>query len=308
MLFEDIIIKKNDELKPEFDLLFDEVLKNQSHKGDLLLVQVNGFYHPEAKSWTNIDNKSLYMVGHGMDGLSDMFHYRFIDSYRSSSISKLSYPEYLKLLEPSEEKIPEIDKLEQRESMTIQLEMLIYLKIWEADMFIKRLYQITNLSLGIPYDWHFKISESNRDNGVTGKREQIIRKKVRDRLQGKFPKIYTALKNAYKTQVRNAIAHSRYFCSGRYILLLNHIEDDPASQMKPVSFDEWIEMFNNTMAIYNQMIRFSNKINSYYLNLLSSPSDYIEVQLDQKYPMEATKILRLKYRQEFRDWLPEQSD
>ncbi len=304
MLFRDILIKKNHDLEPEFDKLFNDILNNQSHEGDLLLVQVNGFYYPGAKYWDNIPNKDPYMIGMGSEGHSDRCHYNFIDLYRSASIYKLTYPEYLNEVAFSEERMEEIKKLEQKESWSIQLEMLIYLKIWEADLFIKKLYQTTLISQGLAYDWHFKIAESNRDNNATGKREDIIRNKIRDILMGKYPLIYSAIKNAYKTQIRNSIAHSRYFHSGRHIHLNNYLKNDPASQLEVISFDNWIDIFHDTMAIYNQLIGFSNRIDSHYSDLIKNPNDTVTVRLNRKDPVEREEFIKLGYREFYNDWHP----
>lgn len=304
MLFKDIIIKKNEELTSDFDKLFNDILQKQTHSGDLLLVQVNGFYNPEAYTWDNIPNRDPYMIGMGYDGHSDLFHYKFIDLYRSGSISPFTYPEYLEKHVFSEERMKEINELETREAFTVTLEMLIYLKIWEADLFIKKFYQITNLSLGLPYDWHFKIFESNRDTNATGKREELIRKKIRDKLEGNYPAIYSAIKNAYKTQIRNSIAHSRYFCTGRHIHLTNYIKEDPASQIQVLPFNDWIEIFHDTMAIYNQLIGFYNRIDTYYSSKLKEANDSIEVRLNRKEPEERTQLINLQYRKEFNDWHP----
>lgn len=305
MLFRDILKKKNEELTSDFNRLFTDILKKQTHSGDLLLIQVNGFYHPEAYKWDNIPNQDPYMIGMGYDGHSDLFHYKFIDLYRSSSISQFTYPEYLDKHKFDEDKLKEINELETKEAFTITLEMLIYLKIWEADLFIKKLYQITNLSLGLPYDWHFKIAESNRDKNSTGSREELIRKKIRDRLQSNYPAIYSAIKSAYKTQIRNSIAHSRYFCVSRYIHLTNFIEEDPASQIQVLSFNEWIEIFHDTMAIYNQLIGFYNRIDKYYSNKIMDPNDTIEIRLSRKEPEEKIQLINLCYRREFNDWHPD---
>jgi hypothetical protein len=198
----------------------------------------------------------------------------------------------------------EIRELETKEALSITIEMLVYLKIWEADLFIKKFYQITNLSLGLPYDWHFKISESNRDNNATGKREELIRNKIRDRLQSNYPAIYSAMKNAYKTQIRNAIAHSRYFCTGRHIHLTNYIKEDSASQIQVLPFNDWVEIFHDTMAIYNQLIGFCNRIDTYYSSQIKEPNDTVEVRLNRKEPEEKTQFIKLLYRKEFNDWYP----
>jgi hypothetical protein len=303
MLFTDILNKKTQELQPEFDKLFDDILKNQTHDGDLLLTRINGFYYPEANNWDNTLVKNSYMIGPNTEGHSDHWHYKFIHNYRQNAIANVSYEDYLKKFEWSEARAKEIEVLTESEATSIQLEMLIYLKIWEADLFIKKLYQLTKLSLGEPYDWHFKIKESSRDtSNTTGKREEIIRLKIRDRIKDKYPNLFAAIKNAYKTQIRNSIAHSNYYFIGRYIHPSNFIKNDAASQIQVLSFNEWIDMFHDTMVIYNQLIRFSHLIDNVYSKAAHDNNLLFEVRLNRIDPIEKTEYYILKYRPEFNDW------
>lgn len=303
MLFKDILNKKTSELKTEFDLLFNDILKNQTHDGDMLLIRVNGFYNPEVHTWTNLSEKlSPYMIGPNKEGHSDFLHYEFIHNYRTIGIVNLNHPDYLKQHRWSPDRQKEIDEIVGQESMTIQLEMLVYLKIWEADFFIKKLYQLTRLSLGEPYDWHFRISESNRDKEATGTREKIIRKLIRDKIEKKYPKIYQAIKNAYRTQIRNSIAHSKYSFLGRNIHLNNFIQNDPASQLISLTFDEWIEMFHDTMVIYNLIICLFNQVDKLYEKKAFENKLLMEVRVSRLDPEERIEYYLLKYRPEWKDW------
>lgn len=303
MLFIDKLNIKTQELQPEFEKLFRDILNNQTHEGDLLLVRINGFYHPEAHNWDNVENKSPYMIGLNDEGHSDLLHYKFIDDYRKKSISNLNYDEYLAKHIWSDENAKAIKDLTEEEGMSIQLEMLVYLKIWEADLFIKKLYQLVNLSLGEPYDWHFKIKESNRNQEpTTGKREEIIRKKIRDKIKSIYPKLYSAIENAYKTQVRNSIAHSTYYFAGRYIHLGNYIKDDMHSQLQVLSFNDWIDMFHDTIVIYNQLIGFTNGIDALYSKVAYDNNLLFQVRLHKQDPIDAVEYYMLKYRPEFNDW------
>lgn len=303
MLFKDILNRKTSELQTEFDLLFDDILKNQTHDGDLLLIRINGFYNPEVHTWKNLSEKlSPYMIGPNKEGHSDNLHYEFINNYRTAGIVSLDHLDYLKQHEWSPERGKVIDEIVDQESLTIQLEMLVYLKIWEADFFIKKLYQLTRLSLGKSYDWHFRISESNRDKKATGTREKIIRKLVRDKLEKRYPKIYQAIKNAYRTQIRNSIAHSKYSFLGRNIHPNNFIKNDPASQLKSLTFDEWIEMFHDTMVIYNLIIRLFNQVDNLYEEVAFKNELLMQVRVSRLDPEQRTEFYILKYRPEWKDW------
>ena len=237
MLFNDKLHEISAQLTPEFDRLFDTILENQVHPGDLLLIHENGFYNPDVHNWETPQKFNPYMFGPNDEGFSAYTHYEFIHDYRTQAVVGFSHTEYLDNLtkEPSEI-AEEFQQLKSIEEQTIHLEMLIYLKIWEANLFIKRYYQFVRLFQGLPYDWHFKIAESNRDEDATGKRHVIIREEIRDKLKTAFPAIYQSFKTAYLTQVRNSIAHSKFSFQSRNIHLGNYIKSDPASQSNGVSF------------------------------------------------------------------------
>ena len=74
MLFTVILTEKTQQLQPEFDKLFQAILDNQTHDGDLLLTRVNGFYYPEANNWDNTLVKSPYMIGPNTERHSGYWH------------------------------------------------------------------------------------------------------------------------------------------------------------------------------------------------------------------------------------------
>ena len=88
MLFKDKLNKIEINLSTEFDRLFEKVIENQSHDGDLLLILENGFYNPEVYTWNNLNKKiSPYMIGPNHDGHSSNTHYEFIHTYRTGAIA-----------------------------------------------------------------------------------------------------------------------------------------------------------------------------------------------------------------------------
>lgn len=302
MIFNDILKKKDQLLAPEFAKLYDQILKKQTHPGDLLLIKVNGFYNPEVHTWNNLDKPmSPYIIGPNSEGHSEWSHYSFIHNYRTQVIHPTSYDVYLKEVEWSSERSEEINRLSETEGLSIQMEMMIYLKIWEADLFIKKLYQLVRLVSGEPYDWHFKLPKDNkRDKSVTGLRHEIIRLKVRDRLKEDFPNIYAAINNAYKSQIRNSIAHSKYSLVGRYIQLNNMIREE--APLYSISFEDWTDIFHDTLMIYNQVIRIFNEVDSTYSKAVQSTDLLMEIRINKKDPVEATEYHFLKYRPEWKDW------
>lgn len=302
MIFTDILDRIGKQLSPEFDKIIELAYNNQSHIGDLLLIKINGFYDSDfAKSnLAQKENLNPHVIGPGQMGHSEYAHYSFIHKYRTTSISKVDYSQYLTDLTWSPEKQELIDQMIDDEETTIQIEMLVYLKFWEADLIIKKLWQLVNIIQGKPYDWYFKISESARDKDGYGTRQDLIRNVIRDELKKYSPTLYDAIKKAYKTQIRNSIAHSNYSFQGRYIHPGNFIANDPASQLKSLPFDEWVEMFHITMVLYNEYIRMNNAINEHYAKIALAHNNELEIRITEKdgkqYP------LYIVYRQEYDDW------
>jgi hypothetical protein len=130
----------------------------------------------------------------------------------------------------------------------------------------------------------------------------VIRTLIRDRLKDNYPQIYSAIKNAYKSQIRNSIAHSQYSFLGRNIHPNNYIKNEIASQIIFLSFDEWIDMFHDTMIIYNQIIRLFHKVDSIYANFAFENNLLKEVRIKRTDPENKTEYHLLKYIPELADW------
>lgn len=302
MIFIDRIQQIEKILEPEFDRLLDIAFKRQTHIGDLLLLYINGFYDKNTQKNNAISDLKFnpHVFGPSSEGRSEYAHYAFIDKYRTTNISQLDYPDYLKLHDWSPERKDEIDELTDIEETSIQLEMLIYIKFWEADMIIKKLYQFVRILYGEPYDWYFKIQESARDKDATGSRQDIIRIKIRDRILEHSPILYELIKSTYKTQIRNSIAHSNYSFLGRNIHPNNFIEGDKSAQLHAISFDEWIAIFHNTLALHNQYIRMNNRINVFYAHLAMKHNNTMEIQVTEK--IDKSYPINITYRPEWNDW------
>jgi len=242
------------------------------------------------------------MIGPNTEGHSEVLHHEFIGEHLKKGILERDYEEYRALHQWSDERIDEIRGLEKSEAYTVQHEMLIYLKIWEMDAFIKKLYQLTRLTNGQEYDWHFSISESNRDQKATGTRDKIMREKVRNALEKDFPKIYTTIKNAYKSQLRNSIAHSKYSIHGRYIHLNNYIKEDPASQISVVSFDEWIDIFHDTLVFYTQISRIMAMVDDFFNNVVTQATETFEIRITRLDPSPSVEYHLLKHQAGINHW------
>lgn len=300
MLFKEILDAKYKALWPQFEQLYNLVIDNQTHEGDLLLVRLNAFYNIESLKWDNLPYNNPYMFGPNVEGHAETTHYSFIGYYLKHNTSEKTYGEYLKEVEYSPERRILIDELTFSESISIQTEMLIYLKIWESDIFIKKFWQLVKLTNKEPYDWHLSVSNSSRSGNLS--RDEIIRKKIRNTLKDILPGLYASLKKAYNKQLRNAIAHSQYSILGRHIQIHNYIESDPYSQIKVVSFNDWIDVFHETLAIYELYHDFLDIVNDNYGQIALTNENMFPIRVSREEPIVETQYLPVYFREFFKDW------
>ena len=84
----------------------------------------------------------------------------------------------------------------------MNIEFLIYTHIWEGKPFLKRLYRLANLLSGEEYDWKIQIPSIKKSNFII---ENIV--EPFNKANCLLGEIIT---ENYKTDLRNAIAHSDY--------------------------------------------------------------------------------------------------
>lgn len=301
MIFIDLIRGFGEKLHPEFYKILDLGLSSQFHPSDMLLWKINGFYDDYLAGIKPNEKTKLnpHVIGPGMAGHSEQTHYEFINQYRHSNISNYTFSEYVDKVKYDPEKKEEIDDLVSFESISIQIEMLIYLKIWKADLMIKKLYELTRILNGEPYDWYFRVAESSRDKNSTGTRQEIIRKLIRDKLDKRSDFLKEWITSIYKTQIRNSIAHSNYSIIGRTINLNNYIKNDPAAQLQNIEFNEWHNIFHKLLLLHNEYIWLGNTINDIYAKKYSN-GETIEILITEKSGKQY--VLELDYDPKYKIW------
>ena len=244
MLFQDLLEDLSEEVNSAVSEFFEAAWENQTHPQDLLLVDQHGFYSEELAKPSIQEKHHIgpYVIGPGRIGFGEATFYEFIDWYRQSHLWRKA---------EFEGAIEEDEKTRKQEKLTVQLEQSIYLRFWEAEALLKQYYQLALLASGEPYDWHFEVPSHARE----GSKHELIRKKIRDRVQSIYPKFYSVVKNNYLTQIRNAIAHSQFYITGRAIRFLNYSQNPAAhTPLQGMAFDEWYRMFHTTVLLHNATI------------------------------------------------------
>jgi hypothetical protein len=303
MIFTDLLNQKNKLVFPELRKLVDMAHANQTHPGDLLLISENGSYEYDPPI-LNGEQMAPFLLGPGKEGLSFHTHSDFIKRFIDDNIiTDSTYEEYRSRLTYSEERKEEINNLQEAEAHSIQLEMLVYLKIWESDAFIKRLYQLVQLMKGKDYDWHFKILEHEKEEGVhyTDKRDPLIRSKIRESIKtAGLTNLYDAIKSGYVTQIRNAIAHSQFHILGTGIVLNNYKKGSKGSPFPAITFDDWTHMFHSSLIVYVCLGHQMNRISQLYSELAALTGNIMEVRAKRLVITKVEKKVEIKAGEEIK--------
>ncbi|MBK7946563.1 MAG: hypothetical protein IPJ85_15260 [Flavobacteriales bacterium] len=237
MLFEEILERLRPEVEEAVAELFQTIYRNLDHPQDLLLTEIGQF--------TEIDNGFGPGLG-GWDHEAEHTQYEFYDMYRKAFLANESRKETF----DKAEKDPDVAKAIRQ---TIQFEMMVYLRFWEADRILKKLYHYTQLALGQPFNWQYTI-------GPDDSRQELIRLQIRDPLQSTCPKYYNLLKSIYRSQVRNAVAHSQFYITDNSIGFTNY---DPKRHAPHTQerYPWWEEIFHRVVLFYNELLRHQRRLN-----------------------------------------------
>lgn len=303
MLFNDILKEKYDQLAPVFDKLFDLVVKHQTHSGDLLLIMENAHLTEEPDTDDNDKVKLFYNIGPTMDHHCETANHDFIKQYIRSVID-MTYEDYKALHIYSSDRAKEIDEILFEETNTIQVEMLIYLKIWEGEAFLKKMYQVSRLLTGQDYDWHLRITHKKKKPGDMERHELLI--KMKENLKLELPELYNVVNRVHRSQLRNAIAHSQYAMLGRNIMLNNQNKRNPDHQ-HGFDFNEWVDLFHDTLTVYTLYEIMFDKVRDYYFEAAREFYLKKEVRVNRLYPEIRRFWILLYTREHFKDWSPHPS-
>ncbi len=290
-------------ISSEFDNLLALAFQKQQHHGELLILYNNGFYNEEMEHHNKKfgSNYLTYTIGNRGESFSETAHSEFIQKFRVNTFCSFDYDEYLKLFELNKLSNAERKEFLEFETSTIQMEMLCYLKFWESDAIITKLYQFVRLLNGKRYDWKFRIQKFSDERDIYDTIGKVIREKIRDEIKSVSPILYNLISNSYNSQIRNSIAHSNYSFLGNQIWL-NNFSKNPKnySPKHSISFDEWNVIFNNTLVLHSTYMDFKNKINEKYMELSLKSNDMIEVLIPNDSKNDYLSYLRL--RREYKDW------
>jgi hypothetical protein len=212
--FEPIILDAVDEL-------FQHCIKKEIRPNEFLIFLENGHVNNALEENSRF---SKYVIGQGEEGINDADRMAFVEWFLS-----IPFEKRYALAKNLQEK-HDIRKI------STSLSMMVYTHFWESKVFQRTLRLLALLSEGKDYDWEL-VCRPKKTYG-------FIRDNIRNVFQAQRLKIYDIIKKCYRSQVRNAFAHSDYHLTHDRVYLDNYNpqEEHSIKYLKNEEFDELIIM------------------------------------------------------------------
>jgi len=224
------------------DELFNHCINKECRDNEFLIFLENGHYD-EAVTINSSGKNSPYIIGQGFDGIKDLDRMAFVETFVQMPfeelINKTTHPQ---------------EKFDIRRQSTA-LSMMVYTHFWESKVFLRRLRLLAILAEGKEYDWKLVVRPKETYT--------YIKKNIRQVFQNQNLKIYDIIKKTYKSQIRNAFAHSDYYLSDGKVCLDNYDSKNKWS-IESVTFAEFDEIIILTLLIHDSLTK---KIEEYIAKL-----------------------------------------
>ena len=285
MVFKETLKKLDKDVKIAVDDFFKKAELNQKTENDILLVYIHGFLDRENKEGLNKNKLSEFVFGPGYEGWCADRFYEFFDIYRHRLDSKKEFEKKLK---------DKKDEAELAERISVDIELLIYLKFWESDLILRQLYNLKNLALGNKYDWEF---EPNK----FWKKRELIRREIQQPIKAISPLFHDLIEETYSAQIRNAVAHTKYFFLGRNLQLTNK-RDNPHYKLYNVPFNDWETRFHKVLLMYNHMIGNFNRINREHADKAADLHNGLALETPKKGKHGRNKLHWILYDEHYKRW------
>lgn len=291
MLFDEYLVKYKSEIKIAVKELLTKAIKNQTHEGDLFLINLHGFFQKEIEE-AKVSNPSLnlspYVFGPGHeayeeDQASNRFYFRLRSNINNGDRAK--FYEYKKT----------DNSWEDERNMIVQLEMYMYLKFWESDMILKKLTQLTRLANKEYYKWELSFKS-------TSARGEFIRNKIIEKIRTICPSFHALINQLYDQQLRNAIAHSQYYFMGDNLILSNQGVNE-ISNRRLYTIDEWDILMNKFVLFYDFLNYSLIVVEKYYQRQVVDKHFGQPVRVIRKGDIKNAKIEWIKWMDEHHRWI-----
>lgn len=286
MIFSETINQYNSQVESAVDELFQNAEMCQKNENDILAVYIHAFLdHRHAKHYVE-NNISEFVFGPDTVGLCKNRFYEFFEIYRHQIQSRKQFETQLK----RDKTLAEL-----QERISIDQELMIYLKFWESDLILRQLYNLKNLSLGAEYEWDFSLKKFRM-------KKKLIEKDIIDPLRKTCPRFSKLIDEVYSSQIRNAVAHSKYYFVNRNLRLANK-DDSNEYKLYNIPFDDWEVLFQKVLLLYNHIIKNFNRINTEHAKRAEEMHYGLALKIPKRNANGAFKLQWLKYDPIFNRWL-----
>lgn len=286
MIFVETLQTYEDSVKKAVGELFRKAYKYQVNDTDLLLVLENGTkqdYSPEQLKRLNI---TPYLIGPELIGLRYNDFYKFINEYRKIVLKKSDFEEELNKQHSDRNYII---------YYTIEHELLIYLKFWETDLILRRLYNLSRLARGLKYDWEYHQDFFND-------RRRLVREEIQENLKPITPRFCNLLDDIYNRQIRNAVGHSQYYFLYDSIHFTNKNEN-PHYKLNAITLKDWEILFHKNILFYNYLIYYYNFYSKKYQDLALDKQYGLLISFPEVNELGNDKIGWVKYDKNYSRWI-----
>lgn len=280
MLYDELLKGSMEKVKPIISSLFETAFKKQSHNGDILLVINHAFLNT-----LNYQGSSKYKMGLGDEGIAWTSFTEYFQWYLTNHTLPGDPTELKKTFKENKD-------WRRGESIITQFELMLFLKLWECDYFLKILFNLCRLANGHSYCWDKNMKHK--------KAAKLIENEIIQKTSKVCPPFSKILYESYNRQIRNAIAHSQFKVNQGNLNLLN-IDKVEENSLRNITLEKWETMFHNSIAIYLSVLRHLKEYHLVYKNQLSSKNDIIQVRFDGEEPQNLNVKLH-NYGSRFERW------
>lgn len=208
--------------------LYETAIQNQKNSNDIVLFYSNAHL---GQAVPGVCGK--FMVGPGIEGIDDYPRVQFLIDYLQSGNESIIQPSWSQ------------EEIEKHKKYTINLELMIYTHLWEAERSLKTLKQLANLIQGKAYQWEIDIPWMTKHDFIRNEIKQVFLDHNLD--------IGKLIQESYHSQLRNAFAHGNYtFHESNHIKLNNYRGE--SWELKAISLDDWEDRFLKSALLHYEIL------------------------------------------------------
>ncbi|QSS96682.1 hypothetical protein [Psychroflexus sp. ALD_RP9] len=233
------------EVEQAVNEVFEFAKNHEKNQNDYILFLSRSKYEPK---YENNDRVTPWLLDHALDEILDRDRVDFLLEHLNSQYN-------FRAINTSDSKF------------SLTMELMIYTHLWESKRNLAMFKKLADLCDSKPYDFNVKVPSRGKYDFVVNNIRNVFEKHQL--------KIYDIIKYAYRSQLRNAFAHSVYHfgLNETDIVLENY--DPPNSPIERLPFDEWTKIFLKSALLQNFIF---NKFNQEIEDL--EPLKEYEVRMD----------------------------